>query len=138
MTKQSKKADSGSEIKSGSALKDDGFIIVALNRAAGILFPMPDGRKVLVDGNAAHLRGKEKGVLPVGGFGLTRVREDDWAYIKRTYGPHMEIFASGLIFAQSRKADAQDCAAEREELRHGLEAADPGAGKTREHMGGEA
>ena len=81
-------------------------VMVALNRATGITFPMPDGRKVLIEGNAASLRGKEKGVLPVGAFGLTRVNADDWAYIEKTYGPHMEIFKSGLIFAQARKADA--------------------------------
>ena len=78
--------------------------MVALNRTTGIMFPMPDGRKVLIEGNAAGLRGKEKGVLPVGAFGLTRVNADDWAYIEKTYGPHMEIFKSGLIFAQARKA----------------------------------
>ena len=42
-------------------------VMVALNRTTGIMFPMPDGRKVLIEGNAAGLRGKEKGVLPVGG-----------------------------------------------------------------------
>ena len=78
-------------------------VMVALNRTTGITFPMPDGRKVLIEGNAASLRGKEKGVLPVGAFGLTRVNADDWAYIEKTYGPHMEIFKSGLIFAQGRR-----------------------------------
>ena len=99
-------------------------VMVALNRTTGITFPMPDGRKVLIEGNAASLRGKEKGVLPVGAFGLTRVNADDWAYIEKTYGPHMEIFKSGLIFAQARKADAVDEADERAELRNGLEPVD--------------
>ena len=99
-------------------------VMVALNRTTGIMFPMPDGRKVLIEGNAAGLRGKEKGVLPVGAFGLTRVNADDWAYIEKTYGPHMEIFKSGLIFAQARKADAVDEADERAELRNGLEPVD--------------
>ncbi len=79
---------------------------------------------MLIEGNAASLRGKEKGVLPVGAFGLTRVNADDWAYIEKTYGPHMEIFKSGLIFAQARKADAVDEADERAELRNGLEPVD--------------
>ena len=99
-------------------------VMVALNRTTGITFPMPDGRKVLIEGNAASLRGKEKGVLPVGAFGLTRVNADDWAYIEKTYGPHMEIFKSGRIFAQARKADAVDEADERAELRNGLEPVD--------------
>lgn len=105
-------------------------VMVALNRTTGIMFPMPDGRKVLIEGNAASLRGKEKGVLPVGAFGLTRVNADDWAYIEKTYGPHMEIFKSGLIFAQARKADAVDEADERAELRHGLEPVDVAKAQT--------
>ena len=99
-------------------------VMIALNRTTGISFKMPDGRKVLIEGNAASLRGKEKGVLPVGAFGLTRVNADDWAYIEKTYGPHMEIFKSGLIFAQARKADAVDEADERAELRNWLEPVD--------------
>lgn len=96
-------------------------VTVALNRASGIAFSLPDGRRVRVAGNAFHLRGKEKGVLPVGGFGLTEIAADDWAYIEKTYGPHMEIFKSGLIFARTRKADAMDEADEKRDLRHGME-----------------
>lgn len=99
-------------------------VAVALNRATGIQFAMPDGRKVLVNGNAANLRGKEKGVLPVGAFGLTIIPSADWDYIKKTYGG-MEIFQNGLIFASERKADAMDEAAEKAELRHGIEPVDP-------------
>ena len=109
--------------ETAQATKTD-TVMVALNRTTGITFPMPDGRKVLIEGNAAGLRGKEKGVLPVGVFGLTKVNADDWAYIEKTYAPHMEIFKSGLIFAQARKADAVDEADERAELRHGLEPVD--------------
>lgn len=111
-------------------------VTVALNRAAGIRFALPDGRTVLINGNAAHLRGKEKGVLPAGAFGLTTVAADDWAYIKKTYG-RMEIFENGLIFAAERKADAADRAAEKAELRHGLEAADPETTPTRPDDGKE-
>lgn len=99
-------------------------VAVALNRATGIQFSMPDGRKVLINGNAASLRGKEKGVLPVGAFGLTIIPSADWDYIKKTYGG-MEIFQNGLIFASARKADAMDEAAEKAELRHGIEPVDP-------------
>ena len=100
------------------------MVAVALNRATGIQFALPDGRKVLVNGNAASLRGKEKGVLPVGAYGLTLVPAADWEYIKKTYGG-MEIFTHGLIFAAGRKADAADEAVEKAELRHGLEPVDP-------------
>ena len=100
------------------------MVAVALNRATGIQFALPDGRKVLVNGNAATLRGKEKGILPVGAYGLTMVPAADWEYIKKTYGG-MEIFTHGLIFASERKADAADEAAEKAEFRHGIEPVDP-------------
>lgn len=104
--------------------KGTATVTVALNRATGILFPLPGGRKALVNGNAAHLRGKEKGVLPVGGFGLTTIAAEDWEFIKKTYGG-MEIFEHGLIFAAERPSDARDEADEKAELRHGIEPVDP-------------
>lgn len=109
-------------------------VTVAFNRATGIRFPMPDGRTVLINGNAADLRGREKGVLPVGAFGLTTIAADDWDYITRTWG-RMEIFENGLIFAAERRADAADEAAEKAELRHGLEPADPEKTPTRPNDG---
>lgn len=114
---------------------DGNTVIVALNRVTGIQFGMPDGRRVLVNGNAVHLRGKEKGVLPVGAFGFTPMSADDWAYIEKTYGPHMEIFKNGLIFASTRKADAVDEADEKAELRHGLEPVDVKDANTRPFEG---
>lgn len=112
-------------------------VVVALNRASGIAFSMPDGRRVTVNGNAAHLRGKEKGVLPIGGYGLTTIDRSDWEYIRKTYGPSMKLFASGLIFAAERTADAVDMADERAELRHGLEPVDPTKTQTRPDDGEE-
>lgn len=111
-------------------------VVVALNRATGIRFVMPDGRKVLINGNAAHLRGKEKGVLPVGAFGLTTIAAADWEYIRKTYGG-MEIFENGLIFAAERKADALDEADEKAELRHGIEPVDPENTATKPNDGKE-
>lgn len=99
-------------------------VVVALNRASGIVFTLPDGRRVTINGNAHHLRGKEKGILPVGAFGLTTIARADWEAIKKIYGK-MKLFESGLIFAAERKADAVDMAEERAELRHGLEPIDP-------------
>lgn len=112
------------------------MVTVALNRAIGIQFAMPDGRKVLINGNAAHLRGLEKGVLPVGGFGLTTIAAEDWEYIKKTYGG-MEVFENGLLFAAERKADAVDMADERAALRHGMEPVDPENTATRPNDGKE-
>ena len=112
------------------------MVTVALNRATGIQFAMPDGRKVVINGNAVHLRGKEKGVLPVGGFGLTTIAADDWEYIKKTYGG-MEVFENGLLFAAERKADAVDMADERAELRHVIEPVDPENTATKPNDGKE-
>lgn len=98
-------------------------VMVALNRTAGILFNVPGNRQVLINGNAAHLRGKEKGVLPVGAFGLTEISSDDWAYIKKTYSG-MEIFKNGLIFAHGSKGDSLAEADEKKDTRNGLEPVD--------------
>lgn len=101
-------------------------VTVALNRAMGIQFTMPDGRTVVIEGNAAKLRGLEKGILPVGAYGLTQIAAADWEYIKKTYG-QMDVIKNGLMFAAERKADAVDMADERAELRHGLEPVDVAA-----------
>lgn len=98
-------------------------VMVALNRTTGSRSPCPtDVRCSSKATPPACAEGK--GRAAVGAFGLTRVNADDWAYIEKTYGPHMEIFKSGLIFAQARKADAVDEADERAELRNGLEPVD--------------
>lgn len=123
MAKHDRKTGPAATAQADSPAAGDA-VYVALNRASGIRFPLPDGRRVLIQGNAAPLRGQEKGVLPVGAYGLTRIAASDWDYIQKTYGPHMEIFRSGLIFAQPRKADARDEADEKAELRHGLEPVD--------------
>jgi hypothetical protein len=104
-------------------------VFVALNRASGLKFVMPDGRRVEIAGNAAHLKGLEKGKLPIGAFGLTPVAADDWEYIKETYGA-LALFKNGLIFAAERKDYALDEAEEKSELRHGLEPVAPEDMKT--------
>ena len=104
-------------------------VIVALNRAQGVIFSLPNGRKVEVCGNAVHLRGKEMGVLPSGGaFGLTPVERADWEEIKRIYG-RTSLFKSGRIFAQKSQAEAMHQAQDHAGTRHGLE---PSKGKTTE------
>ena len=99
-------------------------MFVALNHPQGINFLLDGGkRRVLIRGNANALRGQEKGKLPTGAVGLTDVSKADWEAIKKQYG-RMEIFQSGLIFANDRKADAVDQAEERAETRHGREPVD--------------
>lgn len=104
--------------------KVSGKVFVALNRATGIAFKMPDGRKVAISGNAAHMRGGEAKTLPVGAFGLTLVDAADWEWIKNAYGG-MEIFKSGLIHASDARTSVLDEADEKSGTRHGLEPVDP-------------
>ena len=99
-------------------------VVVALNRAQGLDFPMPDGRIVSIAGSNAGLRGQMTGVLPIGEFGLTEIAEQDWLYIAKTWG-EWRLFKNGLIFAQSKQADAQAEAKEKAELRNGFEPIDP-------------
>lgn len=95
-------------------------VLVSLKHPQGIVFTMPDNRRVLVNGNAAHLRGLKKGILPSGGFGLTTVSRDDWDYIKKTYGS-MSIFKNGLIFAGNDYASATDMQKDYDEIKSGME-----------------
>ena len=99
-------------------------VVVALCRAQGLDFPMPDGRVVSIAGSNAGLRGQMTGILPIGEFGLTEVKEADWLYIKKTWA-EWKLFKNGLIFAQTKTEDAKAEAKERAELRHGFEPIDP-------------
>ena len=99
-------------------------VVVALNRAQGLDFPMPDGRIVSIAGSNAGLRGQMTGVLPIGEFGLTEVAESDWLYIQKVWG-EWRLFKNGLIFAQTKTEDAKAEAKEKAETRHGFEPVDP-------------
>lgn len=106
-------------------------VVVALNRVQGIDYPMPDGRVVSVAGNAVSLRGQEMGVLPMGAYGLTEIREDDWLYIEKMWG-QTPLFKNGLIFASSKgEKDAKAEARNREDLRNGMEPVDPDRAATK-------
>ncbi|MGL4208827.1 MAG: hypothetical protein ACRCTY_05515, partial [Candidatus Adiutrix sp.] len=82
-------------------------VFVALNHPSGLSFTMPCGRLVNISGNAAHLKGAEKGCLTAGAFGLTEISEEDWAYIQHTYQT-LSLFKNGLIFAQTKQDKAAD------------------------------
>ena len=98
-------------------------VCVALNRPLGLVFRMADGREVEINGNGVDLRGKEQGILQPGAFGLTIMPAADWEYILKTYG-HLKIFQNGFCFAARKKADAQEEAENRDDLRNGLEPVD--------------
>ena len=106
-------------------------VVVALNRVQGIDYPMPDGRVVSIAGNAVGLRGQEMGVLPLGAYGLTEIREDDWLYIEKMWG-QTPLFKNGLIFASTKgEKDAKAEAKNREDLRNGFEPVDPDRSATK-------
>ena len=110
------------------------LVCVALNRPYGVSFRMPDGRKVVLNGNGEPLIGKEKGVLPVGAYGMTMVAREDWEYIVRTFGEY-QLFKNGLCFAANRKRDAEKEADSRDDLRNGLEPVDISKTNTSEAKG---
>lgn len=106
--------------KKAETQERDDTVCVALNRPIGVVYEMPDGRRVELKGNGSHLIGKESGVLPVGAYGLTIIKAEDWDYIVKTYG-NQKIFTNGLCFATKKKADAEEEAESRDDLRNGLE-----------------
>lgn len=106
------------------------MVTVACNMPHGLRFMLGE-KAVLIRGNATHLIGQEKGIIPVGRYGYTRVAADDWAEIKRVYG-ELPAIKNGLIFAESSKERAEDRAEEQSELRHGREPFDPAKAQTDE------
>ena len=118
------------DVQKAGAGSNGNTVVVALCHPHGIQFLLDGGkRRVKLNGNAANLRGQAKGVLPVGGFGLTEIPEADWQAIQAAYGK-MEIFTSGLCFASEKRRDVLAEADDKAELRHGREPVDVGALKT--------
>ena len=108
----------------GTVVEDskDNLVTVGFNSSRGMIFSVGE-KSILINGSAAYLVGQEKGVLPVGRYGYTRIRRDEWEAIVQTYGS-MAIFKNGLIFAEVSRHRAEDRAAEQAETRHGLEPVD--------------
>jgi hypothetical protein len=109
------------------------MVTVAYNAARGIIFSL-NGKSIHINGSNIQLMGKEKGVIPVGQYGYTRIPAGDWEAIRKTYGS-MEIFKNGLIFAEKSQDKAQGRAEEQAETRHGLEPVDPETTHTEEAKG---
>lgn len=107
--------------KKAGATAGSNTVVVALCHPHGIQFILDGGkRRIKLNGNAANLAGQPKGILPIGGFGLTEIPASDWEAIKATYGK-MEIFKNGLCFAHEKRSDTLAEADEKAELRHGRE-----------------
>ena len=112
-------------------VENDDTVCVALNRPNGIYFRMPDGRKVELNGNGHSLAGRNKGVLPVGTYGLTLIKREDWDHILKNFGG-MKLFKNGLCFAADKRDDAEKEAESRNDLRNGLEPVNPDRAQTKE------
>lgn len=98
-------------------------VIVCLKHPQGIKFKLPDNRQIIINGNAAHLRGQKAPILPSDGFGMTTILKEDWEYIKEHYKT-MQVFKSGLIFANADTASAESQAKEHDEIKSGFEPID--------------
>ena len=110
MSSKQKDAGSGAsapEPAYAPAAEATGTVCVALNSPKSIAFLLPNGKRLAINGGAAHLARKEMSVLPGrGAYGLTIVPKADWEYVEKTYGG-MAIFKSGLCFAASTMAEAE-------------------------------
>lgn len=106
------------------------MVCVMLNRPQGIKFAINNGKTtVVINGNAVNLKGQPKGILPIGGYGMTMVPRDQWEEVKRLYG-RIAFFKNGLILEAEDKASARDMSEDHAELRNGFEPVAVGEGGT--------
>lgn len=102
-------------------------VTVCLNYPRNIKYYVPDrnGNKqaIIFNGNATNLRGKDRGVIPIGAYGVTLgVPKEAWDWIQTHY-KDSELLKQGLLFA-SKTRDVRKEAEERVDLRHGFEPVD--------------
>jgi hypothetical protein len=109
-----------------------GYVTVFANLHNDHEFNLPDGSVLTIKGYpVSKLVGTDGRALPAGQYGETYgVKAEDWEAIQATYGD-MDMFKNGLVFAEDDLAFGQARADEQQELRHGLEQADPLAGATK-------
>lgn len=122
--------ETGDVVGAGEDIVTDGAdtVCVCANVPHDVKFMVPDngGRMtpIIIKGNGSHLRGKDRGVLAVGAYGITaNVPKAAWDYIEKAYADNRAI-RNGLIFTTTSRS-ARAAAKERQDLRHGLEPVDP-------------
>lgn len=111
-----------------TVIEESDTVTVCLNFPHNVRFMVPDNsgnmQKVVFNGNANNLRGKPRGVLPVGKYGLTfGVPRTVWEWIKEHHKDN-ELIKKGFLFAATA-ATAKAAAKERAGLRTGLEPINP-------------
>ena len=88
-------------------------------------------RAIVFNGNATNLVGKDRGILPIGAYGVTLgVPREAWEWVKTHY-QNMELIKNGLLFVSETRNVRRE-AEERVDLRHGFEPVDP---KQKEYKG---
>ncbi len=89
----------------------------------GVQFRLPNGSIVALAGSGHKLRGLDKGVLPVGAYGMTAVNQEDWEYISKQHA-NLKAFKLGHIFAEVTKTEGLAKAKDLKEVKTGLEPVD--------------
>jgi len=112
--------------------REASYVTVFANLPHGFEFHLPQGRKLTISGcPVSKLVDVEGNRMSGGKYGETRgVKAEDWEYIKANYG-EMAMFKNNLVFAEDDHAYGQARAEDQQELRHGMEQADPNAGATK-------
>lgn len=103
-------------------------VTVCLNFPHNVRFMVPDNsgkmQKVVFNGNGNKLRGKARGILEVGKYGLTfGVDRAAWEWIAKHHKDN-ELIKNGFLFAATA-ATAKAATKERAGLRTGLEPINP-------------
>lgn len=103
-------------------------VVVCLNYPRDLKFMVPNKNglmePIVIRGNATNLKGKDKGIIPIGAYGITTgVPKDAWEWILK-HRPDDEVIKKGLMFA-STPDKARDAVRERQGLRHGYEPVSP-------------
>lgn len=86
--------------------------------------------RIILNGNNAHLRGKEKGINPVGAYGVTpNVPRAAWEWFCKNY-PEFWLIKEHLLFCATKddKYSVEAETDERKALRNGFEPAAKMAG----------
>ena len=141
------KVEQAADLQSGDVVGADDELLeeksdtvcVCANVPHDIKFSVPDNsgrmQTITIKGNGNHLKGLDRGILPIGAYGITtNVPAEAWDYIKTAYCDNRAI-RNGLIFAvEASKARA--AAKERKDLRNGLEPIEPKKARNSEPFSG--
>lgn len=100
--------------------KSSTTVVVCFNSFHDRIFRLTNGRTVTLHGvKASSLVGVDGRPL-ASQYGRTNLPVEVWEELKKMYG-RLRIFERGLIFEERDEASAADAAADRADLRNGLE-----------------